>query len=110
MFTRARKFRERAKIYGSRDQAQVSIYDTIRGRCESTHVCTRQYDKRADIRWRGYGGLLLLTVRVGGESIDGILLELAVLLTHLRSLVLCVNLTRVRFLDQLNRRPFCLTL
>lgn len=33
--------------------------------------------------------LLLLTVRVGGETIDGILLELAVLLTHLRSLEPC---------------------
>jgi len=33
--------------------------------------------------------LLLLTVRVGGEAIDGILLELAVLLTHLRSLEPC---------------------
>lgn len=42
-----------------------------------------------DIGWRGYGGLLLLTVRVGGETIDGILLELAVLLAHLGSLALC---------------------
>jgi len=36
---------------------------------------------------------LLLTVRVGGEAIDGILLEFAVLLTHLRSLEPC-DLTR----------------
>lgn len=36
-----------------------------------------------------YTRLLILTVRVGGETIDGILLEFAVLLTHLRSLEPC---------------------
>lgn len=36
--------------------------------------------------YNGLRGLLLLTVRVGGETIDGILLELAVFLAHPRSL------------------------
>lgn len=56
------------------------------------------------VRRRADGGLLLLTVRVGGQSIDCILLELAILLPHLGSLVLCVNLTLHCDLLSLNRR------
>lgn len=55
------------------------------------------------VQRRADGELLLLTVRVGGQSIDCILLELAILLAHLGSLVLCVNLTLHCDLLSLNR-------
>lgn len=66
------------------------LYDTIQTGDTNPHAFAHD----SMINWparRGDGGLLLLTVRVGGESIDGILLELAVLLAHLCSLVLCVD-------------------
>lgn len=65
----------------------------IRQRCELARVRARRGRRRDKQEPRRVGRAvqkaggegLLLTVRVGGESIDGILLELAVLLAHLRS-------------------------